>query len=469
MATMKKLFPLYIAKASNLFLMITLCMTLFTACNDDNKGNAQMNIAGIYLEDATSNVPDRKVEFARLGQLIRIEGSGFTGLKKVYINGYNCYFNPVFVTDASLLVKVDKNLPTIKADESVRNKILLVKDNTQLEYAFSIRASAPSITNISNTLPKPGETIIVYGEGLQEVSKVTFPGEITVEGSDNIFSDADGEYFTVTVPDGVTESGYLTIECANGGAYSPAFYNYTKGIILDFDTEGQQGSWGSNASMVFPEDLVDDPLNTGRGKCVMLPAAKQVPVAAGKNRTAEVWTAGNDVDDWTPETRGIDATTNVSACGIQFDVYVPESNPWAGSGFIKICLVNGLNGGEWATSDNKDCYNYVPWVVDGKVVPFYTAGWQTVTVPFSKFYICSQNADVANLTYQFILDRRNEASYCNFGFYYENSDFTLDKITGNSADEATEFPSSASSAQIYIDNVRIVPLNAPAYTDYPEN
>ncbi|MCI1648501.1 MAG: glycan-binding surface protein [Bacteroides sp.] len=467
---MKKSFFLYISKALSLFLAITFCTSLFTACNDDDdKGNAQMNITGIYLEDATSNVPDRKVDFARLGQLIRIEGSGFTGLKKIYINGYNCYFNPVFVTETSLLVTVNKDMPTTEADESVRNKILLVKDNTQLEYEFTIRASAPSITSISNTLPKPGETIIVYGEGLQEVSKVIFPGEVTVEGSENIFSDADGKYFTVVVPDGVTESGYLTIECANGGAYSPAFFNYSKGIILDFDTEGQQGSWGSNTSMIFPEDLVDDPLNTGRGKCVMLPAAKQVPVAAGKNRTAEVWTAGNDVDDWTPATRGIEATTNVSACGIQFDIYVPESNPWVGSGFIKICLLNGLNGGEWATSDNKDCYNYVPWVVNGKAVPFYTARWQTVTIPFSKFYICSQNSDAANLTYQFILDRRSSASYCNFGLYYENSDFTLDKITGNSADETTEFLSSASSAQIYIDNVRIVPLSTPAYTDYPEN
>ena len=83
-----------------------------------------MNITGIYLEDAKSNVPDRLVDFARLGQLIRIEGEGFNGLKKVYINGYNCYFNPVFVSNKSFLVSVNSKVPTTEADENVRNTIV---------------------------------------------------------------------------------------------------------------------------------------------------------------------------------------------------------------------------------------------------------------------------------------------------------------------------------------------------------
>lgn len=441
----------------------------FSACSDDRDySSVPMTVTAVYLEDATSSVPDRKVTFARLGQLIRIEGSGFTGLKKVYINGYSCYFNPVFVSDNSFLVSISRDVPTTEAPENVRNTIQLVKDNSRLDYPFSIRSGAPVITRVSNTLPLPGETITVYGEGLQEVSKVTFPGGVTVTG-DAITSDEEGGYFSVSVPSGIRESGSLLVECANGGAYSPACFNYTKGIILDFDTEGQQGSWGSNASMIFADDLVDDPVaGSNRGKCAMLPAAKQVPVAAGKNRTAEVWTAGNGVDDWTSATRGIPEETNVADCGIQFDVYVPESNPWVGSGFIKVCLVNGLNGGEWSASDNKDCYNYVPWVVDGVAVPFYTNGWQTVTVPFKSFYICSTNSNVSALTYRFILDRRSAASYSNFGFYFENSDFTLKNITGNSSDESTVFVSSASHAQVYIDNVRIVPLDTPVYSDFPE-
>ena len=52
----------------------------FIACNEDDKyfdkdvQNSPITISKIYLEDAESTVPDREVTFARLGQIIRIEG-----------------------------------------------------------------------------------------------------------------------------------------------------------------------------------------------------------------------------------------------------------------------------------------------------------------------------------------------------------------------------------------------------------
>ena len=116
---------------------------------------------------------------------------------------------------------------------------------------------------------------------------------------------------------------------------------------------------------------------------------------------------------------------------IQFEIYVPE--PWSESGFLKICGQNGFNGGEW----ERDCYNYVPWLVGGKIVPFQTTGWQTVTVPFSEFY----KSKVSSLDHFCRCEAftRASASYANFGFYFENSDITLDKITGASSDKETGF------------------------------
>ena len=71
-------------KAFGLLVSLLICSCSFVSCDDDddNGGSSVMNITGIYLEDAKSNVPDRLVDFARLGQLIRIEGEGFNGLKK---------------------------------------------------------------------------------------------------------------------------------------------------------------------------------------------------------------------------------------------------------------------------------------------------------------------------------------------------------------------------------------------------
>jgi len=84
--------------------------TLLTACHDDDSdSNAAMTINKIYLENAkaTDSITDREVTFARLGQLIRIEGSGFTGLKHIYINGYDTYFNNALLTDNNVWVTLN--------------------------------------------------------------------------------------------------------------------------------------------------------------------------------------------------------------------------------------------------------------------------------------------------------------------------------------------------------------------------
>lgn len=450
-------------KVWNMLLVLFICTLGFTSCdNDDDATGSPITVSKVYLEDAKSDVPDREVTFARLGQLIRIEGSGFTGLKKVYINGYATYFNPVYVSDNSIIVSVSKDTPTMEADESVRNTIRLVKDASETVFDFSIRSGAPSITSISNTMPQAGEPIIVYGSGLNEIAKVVFPGDVTV--TEGITSDVDGKYFMVTVPAGVSDDGgAIFAEGSNGGAYSPAYFNYKKGVILNFDGKGSQGSWSWSAtgSMLNADDLKSAKVgegNASQGNYCVLPPTRLASIAAGKNRASEVWTAGNGVDDWSEATLGIPYTTLVANVAVQFDIYVPEA--WSESGFLKICLQNGFNGGEW----ERDCYNYVPWIVNKEVVPFQTTGWQTVTIPFNKFY---KYASDAALTFADVVATRTAASYCNFGFYFENSTFTLDKVTGSSTDKEKEFVSKETSVRIYIDNWRIVPLNTPTYSDFP--
>lgn len=109
----------------------------FIACNEDDKyfdkdvQNSPITISKIYLEDAESTVPDREVTFARLGQIIRIEGSGLYGVKTVYINGYDTYFNRTYVSDKSMLVQLNSKIPVTDAEESVRNTIRLVKDGAR--------------------------------------------------------------------------------------------------------------------------------------------------------------------------------------------------------------------------------------------------------------------------------------------------------------------------------------------------
>lgn len=488
----------YILKISTGILSIVFMSCLMFSCKNEDFGSIQMHVTGVYLQDVDSDVPDRLVEFARLGQILRIEGSGFTGLKYVYINGYECYFNTALLSDKSFIVSVNKNVPTVGLDESVKNTIRLVKDGTELVHSFSIYGASATITSISNCMPNAGEPITVYGEGLQEITKVTFPGDIIV--TEGIVSDPDGEYFQVTVPEGVSEEGgSIFAEGSNGGAYSPSYFNYKKGIILDFEDPKAQGAWGDkckpsewdddvdgdyipedhltpeqiaqtrgNQSMIFGDEILNEKIgngNTSQGNYCSLLLDRHFPVSANKNRISEVWTGGAGVDpDWS--TLGIPLDTPIKECGIQFEIYVP--NNWSKSGFLKVCLINNFNGGEW----EKESYNYVPWIVDGKIVPFSTTGWQTVTIPFSEFY-CAKSITSTWATFQDVIASRTAATYQNFGFYFENSSIKLSQLTGETHDPDTEFASeeitSPDNLKIYIDNWRIVPIQTPAYSDFGEN
>lgn len=459
---MKNIFSNKSRWALSTFLLSIIIIMLYTACEDnDPVTDAPITINKVFLEDASSSVPDREVIFARLGQLLRIEGSGFTGLLKVYINGYSTYFNPVYISDNSMLVSLSKDIPIIDAEPDVRNTIRMVNNGNEMTFSFEIRSSAPSITSISNTMPSTGETITIYGEGLIEVYKIVFPSDIEVIS--DITSDPDGEFCTVIVPEGVSnEGGSLLIECANGGTYSPAYFNFKKGIILDFDGNGSHGSWGSDASMITSEDLESASIgegNVSQGIYAPHRPSRITSFDAGKNRCSEVWTDGNDVDDWRGQlTPYIPASTTLDQIAFQFEIYVPEA--WEGSGFLKFCMENGFNGGEW----ERDCYNYVPWIVEGESVPFQTTGWTTVTIPLNYFYSFADG----DYTFEDVLVQRESASYKNFGFYFENSDFTLGNITGNDSDSETEFPSAATSIKVYTDNWRIVSLETPVYSDFPE-
>lgn len=431
---------------------------LFTACStdDDETDGSEITVDAVFLQDVNSDVQDREVAFARLGQLLRLEGSGFTGVRRVFINGFQTDFNPVYVSDNSMLIRVSSDTPTTEADEDVRNTIRLVKDNTETTIDFEIRSSAPTITGVSHTLPLPGEEITVYGTGLIEVSRVVFPGEVEV--TDGItYDEEDGEFFTVTVPEGVVaEGGSIYAESANGAVYSPAFFNVERGVILDFDGRGAMGEWGDN---IRQEDLESGPIGEGhvsQGNYVPHGPTEGETFGPAKNRLSEVWTSGEE--SWRSQlTPFIPADTPLEDVAFQFDIYVPEA--WVGTGYLKILLINNFNGGEWSGG----VYNYVPWIVDGEVVPFETEGWRTVTVPFTEFYLFSDGEDY---TFGDVLQYRESATYKNFGIFFENSDFNLSDLP--EYDEDVEFASSETSVQVYTDNWRVVPLETPVVTDFPE-
>lgn len=434
----------------------------FTACEDDDDDQTTvMTINKVYLEDVKSTVPDREVDFARLGQLIRIEGSGFTGLKKIYINGYQTEFNNALMTDNNVWVTLSTSTPVDKADDAVRNTIRFVKQGTETIFPFVIRASAPSISGINRTLPKAGETVTVSGANLQETTKITLPGGIEIT---DVTCDPDGEWYSFVMPDGVTEGGSITSEGANGTAITPAMFNEKRGIILDFDGNGEQGSWSATYSA---DQLADDPLGQNGKCCPAVPADVLAEGAIKNGAHGSGWfTAGNDseYDDWSRFYDLIPATTPVEDIAFQFDVYVPEA--WSGAGYLEFTFQNNLSGYGWGSSNTKATEStdngymtavcWVPWLAsDGSIVPYQTDGWQTVTIPVSKVGRY-QIADT--FTFADVVSDRNNGSYRNFGMFLVNNDIEF-------SDDLT-ITTGAFNQEVYTDNWRIVPSASVTVSDF---
>lgn len=475
---------------------IVLMSAGFSSCNDDDEyfddkyQGRKIVVEKVYLEDVKSSVPDREVSFARLGQMIRLEGQGFMGMKKVYINGYETYFNRAYVSDKSMLITLNSKTPITEADEAVRNTIRLVKNDTETVYEFEVRAAFPSITSVSNTLPAAGQKVTVYGSSLHETSIITLPGGVQV--TENIENDPKGEWYSFVMPSGVTEAGCIQSDGANGKAQSPDYFNNRNCMILDFDGNGVQGFWGSSnkdddgnikpgVSMIYDTDLVDDPLAAGYGKvCQIIPQRllNEGGISSAKPRATEVWTTGNkhETEDWTRMTPFIPAETPLTDVALQFEVYIPS--PWAATGQIVITLVNnvtfsGYNGDE----KDSNTYFFIPWLTTDEAgvpvsTPFFTKGWTTVTIPLSEFNNYKkilEDKEAVAPTFADVINLRNEASNQQFGMSFVNSDIEVEYKNDKGKDAVAKFPSALSTQEIYLDNWRIVPYKLVTISDYPED
>jgi hypothetical protein len=324
-------------------------------------------------------------------------------------------------------------------DDSVKNKIRLVKsESVECLYDFDIRDAAPSVTRISHTLPQAGEVITIYGKGLVGINKIIFPGDVVV--TSNIISDEDGEFCTVVVPAGITESGAVFVEGANGGAYSPSYFNFKKGLLHNFDDVNNHGWSGGEVSDNLTDVIPvsgDGPKSQGTYRSLN----KDKKTFAAPAKKASFYWANNSVFPTLLPESVIPSATSTSDIGVQMDIYV--EGEW-NSGTIRIVIADGSGADRY-------CMLYTPWVENEQKVPFVNPGsWFTITLPFS------DSSDYKEKTFQDVINSVTSASYPQWGPWFDNMD--IDKELG--------LVCEPTSVIVYFDNLRVVPLDTPTYSEY---
>lgn len=429
---------------------LSLIYMVYISC----KKNEAVNDSGVLTVDRVSaqndNTIDSTITKAHLGTLIRIDGSGFSSLKAVYVNGVSIPVNPGYVSAHHILFTIPSDLPygNDVSDTSARNQIRLVSSHGEYKFPFVVQGATPVITGVSSSLPAVGDNFEIYGTGLRDISKIEFPGGVTLDSTQ--FSTNDSTVISCVVPaGGVDSAGAIIVYSENGNVASQNFMNYRKGTFVNNFTADPAASSDQSACSVRPYNYGANITGTSSS---LLPTDgqwtknpdfyRQVPATAGSGAAVDFsggfyFYSCAALSKVLNETDGdITVNTSCSALALQFDYYI--TGTW-NSGYIRFEWIN--NSASWR-------YDYAPWALGAGVTKGVSMpGWHTLTIPLNSF--ASLNGNVSFGT--FLSDVVGQGGKMMF----VNSNYT---DAGGNTYAASAMPDFSFS----FGNFRIVPYSRPA-------
>lgn len=382
-------------------LMLLLPLLGMFSCSDDDGDS-------VKIYSVWSNMLDEEVKQIKsvyTGRWIRLDGSGFSGLQAIYCNGMRVTeYNATYMDDTHLTFKVPGSVPMAHEveDETLKNTIKIVTSHGEgvyRDFIFKDINRMPGVTDVSFTLPSPGDFMTIIGKYLNGVTAVHFPGndgnEVTVpfiEGSDELTVTDDGLSIRVKVPQGVGErSGSIRVELADIGEnyYTPNYMFYDKGMFVH-DYDGTTAlDYGLDGSLNSPKNCVYYPVNSAnipslpkgaREYVFSMPAAPAVlPIATGSDDTFGFFrfSTGKQLAYLVEHSNGEFAReTDARKVALQADIYINQ--PWS-TGVIAWRMNKNGNKG-----NGESAWNVAAW--SNKKAYDFGGGWKTVTFPIHTKY-----------------------------------------------------------------------------------
>lgn len=440
-------------KMSMMALLMVLFAILYSACKkDDTKsGASKVTVDRVSLHNSTTI--DSAITQARLGTILRLDGSGFSGTKGFYINGVKVNVNPVYVTENHIVFQIPSDLPFGKdiQDTTIRNTIRIVTQNDDFKYKFIIQGALPVITSVSHTLPREGEVIQITGQNLRDLTRLIFPGNISLT-PDQFTVNQDNTIITCAVPIGATSTpGAIKVEGDNGAANSYNYMNQRSGIFIEnFSSDpaaagtapcnSRPYSYGTNISGTLTAQLPASGSGPKNPQYYRQAPASPADVALENNVGGFDFSSCSGLISALTKANGVfTATTSANGLALQYDLYIPVS--WS-SGLVRLDMSNG---------DSKFRYDYAPWATGGgNISPVQMDGWRTVTIPLTVFSGLTVNGVVQNYQ-QFI----NLVSGKSGSIRFINGTYRDSGGTGYA-------PRAISGFQYSVGNFRIVPYVKPS-------
>jgi hypothetical protein len=391
---------------------------LFQSCEDnDDVTNPDAVPVVRYIRITDPEKSDSLVTHAFMGNTVAIIGENLGSVVEVWFNDQSALLNTSFITNTSIIVTIPNEIP-----ETVTNEIrLITKGDVEAKHPFGVDVPPPFLSSMLCEHVEDGGTAVINGNFFIDDPNVPiqvfFPGNMEGE----VLS-VELTKITVKVPQGVGV-GPVQVKSIYGSSRSSFYFRDDRNYILDFDQLTSAGSWRSGKILNNEHSLYGNYLVL-RGEL-------------GDNAGGEDYTDGGFVcelwSDANGRPQGNFFDGNPADYQIKFEAKVTE---WSGA-YLNICF------GPWASSvapyQNQLYWGNInaralwrPWETNG-TGSFQTDDWITVTIPMT------------------------DVKYNNeFGAMEFNPDLAGSMslwMKGPAAETG-----GTCKMEIYIDNIRIVPL-----------
>lgn len=385
---------------SDAFLIVTIPETLPFGKAVDNVGDLnKMQLVTAY-DDRTLDcvIAGRQVEITRITDMngmpiteagrntvVVIEGKYFATFQKLSFNNQDIEPTAVESNRITFTVPVDTENFTVGNGELV---VVNAYDENGISQEFTLLGFVPSVTDISYTMPKPGNVIRLTGVNLYEQAKVFFPSSTgEKEGSVQSVS-PDATSMDVLVPEGVGDkAGYIRIESEGTNVEVRGIIMfYKQGVFLQEFTDEElklgspQGSpMAYNISALYnPDKRPSNDTNPVNPDYFIYFKNSSIPVNSNNHGAYLRFSTRSQFEKLLEKTDiEINKETLIKDIAMQVDVYMPK--PWT-SGMLA-----------WRVDKDKSrqngsrCINVALWK-ENKPFDFH-GEWCTVTYKFTDFIL----------------------------------------------------------------------------------
>jgi hypothetical protein len=382
-----------------LFLFVALVtMGAFTSCSeDDDLPNGGKPMIS-YIRVTRPEASDSLIIKAGQGQMIAIIGENLQGARELWVNDREAALQSTFVTNTSIITRVPSDIPT-----DITNKIRVVFANgEELMHDFTVDISAPMPTYMESEYVNAGEIATIRGSFFYDPVQVFFTGANGTKVEGEIVDDLPN-VLQVRVPAGA-QPGPLTIKTNFGETESSFWFRDNRNIIADFDDTDFNG-WWHGPQYIVSSDASIQPIS---GKFLRI----------DKENTGgwfEAWVGDGTIKTKTkniPQAAFADPGNYV----LKFEINTVSPLSYNGARIhFGVGDPSGRDKTTYIWSPNIDTKNK----------------WQTVTIPFKDIYEANnKNGNV---------------------FTYNQNGYAV----------SFHFVGPGTKAQFAMDNLRVVPTEAP--------